>query len=62
MKQTILRIGVAVLAMLLLALVRAQAEPPQSIPKGPWIQDQQTVKLEALTSMEDLERELFNIE
>ena len=61
MKQTILRIGTAVLAMLLLALVQAQAEP-QSIPNGPWIQDEQTVKLEALTSMEELEKELFNIE
>jgi len=61
MKRTILRIGVAVLAMLLMTLVQAQAAP-QSIPNGPWIQDQQTVKLEALTSMEELEKELFNIE
>jgi hypothetical protein len=60
-KQTILRIGGAVLAMLLMALVQAQAAP-QSIPNGPWIQDTQTVKLEALTSMEELEKELFNIE
>jgi len=34
---------------------------PQSIPNGPWVQDQQTVKLEALTSMEELQKELFNI-
>lgn len=34
---------------------------PQSIPNGPWVQDQQTVKLEALTSMEELQKKLFNI-
>jgi hypothetical protein len=34
---------------------------PQSIPNGPWIQDLQTVKLEALTSMEELQKKLFNI-
>ena len=34
---------------------------PQSIPNGPWIQDEQTVKLEALTSMEELQKKLFNI-
>lgn len=61
MKQTILRVGGAVLAMLLMALVQARAAP-QSIPNGPWVQDTQTVKLEALTSMEELEKELFNIE
>jgi hypothetical protein len=34
---------------------------PQSIPNGPWIQDEQTVKLEALTSMAELQKKLFNI-
>ena len=34
---------------------------PQSIPNGPWIQDEQTVKLEALTSMEELQKKLFDI-
>jgi hypothetical protein len=34
---------------------------PQSIPNGPWVQDQQNVKLEALTSMEELEKKLFDI-
>jgi hypothetical protein len=34
---------------------------PQSIPNGPWVQPEQTVKLEALTSMEELQKELFNI-
>jgi hypothetical protein len=34
---------------------------PQPIPNSPWVQDQQTVKVEALTSMEELQKKLFNI-
>jgi hypothetical protein len=49
-----------VLAILLLGVIPLQAAP-QSIPNGPWVQDQQTVKLEALTSMEELQKKLFDI-
>ncbi|UCF94699.1 MAG: hypothetical protein JSW39_11250 [Desulfobacterales bacterium] len=60
MKQAILKISGVVLASVLLMLAQAQAAP-QSIPNGPWIQDDQTVKLEALTSMEELQKKLFDI-
>ena len=35
---------------------------PQSIPNGPWIQDNQKVQLNALMSNEELEKTLFQIE
>lgn len=46
------------LTFLMFLNVHAQ---PQSIPNGPWINDQQTVQLEALTSMEELQKKLFDI-
>jgi len=51
---------VAMFSFIAFGVASALAEP-QSIPNGPWIQDEQKVKLEALTSMEELEQNLFNI-
>jgi len=48
------------LVTFLLGVIQIHAAP-QSIPNGPWVQDQQTVKLEALTSMEELQKKLFDI-
>jgi len=60
MKRTFLVQAFTSLAVALLAMVQAQATP-QSIPNGPWIQDQQSVRLEAFTSMDELQKKLFNI-
>ena len=60
MRKLILKTGVFCMALTLLVFGIAFADP-QSIPNGPWIQDEQTVKLEALTSMEELQKKLFNI-
>lgn len=45
------------LVLVLVMLGEASADP-QSVPNGPWVQDTQTVKLEALTSMEELYKAL----
>jgi hypothetical protein len=59
-------IAIVVLASMLLAgPVLAQTTPPdnpQSIPNGPWIQDNQEVKYERLMSNEELYNKLFDIE
>jgi len=47
--------------LLALAGTVALAEP-HSIPGGPWIQPEQTVKLESLSQPEDVEKELLTIE
>jgi len=58
MQGTIRFIMVAITVVLTAGTVCAE---PQSIPNGPWVQPEQTVKLEALTSMEELQNKLFNI-
>jgi hypothetical protein len=55
-----LKISIIFLVILFIGVTQVQAAP-QSIPNGPWVQDQQTVKLEALTSMEEMEKKLFDI-
>jgi hypothetical protein len=60
MRTSILKTGAFCLVFTLMVFGIAFADP-QSIPNGPWIQDEQTVKLEALTSMEELQKKLFNI-
>jgi hypothetical protein len=60
MRKLILKTGFFCLLFTLLVFRIAFADP-QSIPNGPWVQPEQTVKLEALTSMEELQKELFNI-
>jgi len=60
MRTTILKTGAFCLVFTLLVVGITFADP-QSIPNGPWVQPEQTVKLEALTSMEELQKELFNI-
>ena len=58
MQGTIRFLMVAITVVLTAGIVCAD---PQSIPNGPWVQPDQTVKLEALTSMEELQNKLFNI-
>lgn len=60
MRNLLLKSGALCLWITLIVFGIAFADP-QSIPNGPWVQDQQTVKLEALTSMEELQMKLFNI-
>ena len=60
MSKLILKTGAFCMAFTLLVFGISFADP-QSIPNGPWIQDEQTVKLEALTSMEELQKKLFSI-
>jgi hypothetical protein len=60
MSKLFFKTGAFCLVITLLVFGIAYADP-QSIPNGPWVQDDQTVKLEALTSMEELEKKLFNI-
>jgi hypothetical protein len=60
MRKLLLKTGALCGVLTLLVFGIAFADP-QSIPNGPWVQDEQTVKLEALTSMEELQKELFNI-
>ena len=50
------------ISMVLAFLVPVAMAQPQSIPDGPWIQPEQTVKLERLSQPEDVERILFDIE
>ena len=50
MSKLVLKSGALCLGLTLLMFGIAIAAP-QSIPNGPWVQDEQTVKLEALTSM-----------
>ena len=54
-----LKVCVFALALSILAPGIGFGEP-QSIPNDPWIQDSQAVQIEALTSMEELQKELFN--
>lgn len=60
MRNLLLKSGALCLGLILIVFGTAFSDP-QSIPNGPWVQDQQTVKLEALTSMEELQKKLFNI-
>jgi hypothetical protein len=60
MSKPILKAGVFCLVFTLMVFGIAFADP-QSIPNGPWVQNEQTVKLEALISMEELQKKLFNI-
>jgi hypothetical protein len=58
MKKTFSLLLTLVLVMSMSISVFAQ---PQSKPNGPWIQPNQTVKLESMASPEDLEKALFQI-
>jgi hypothetical protein len=60
MRKLIIKTGGFFLIFTLMVFGIAFADP-QSIPNGPWIQDEQTVKLEALTSMKELQKKLFSI-
>ena len=64
-KKTFLSAVFLTLLMLLVLTGSAFAQdedPPQSIPNGPWIQDNQEVKYEMLMSNEELYKKLFQIE
>lgn len=49
-------------SMVLAFLVPVAMAQPQSIPNGPWIQPEETVKLESLSQPEDVKKELLAIE
>ncbi|MGW8251543.1 MAG: M14 family zinc carboxypeptidase, partial [Anaerolineales bacterium] len=66
-KTFLYRIGVLILLLSILFTGTAFAQEenpdnPQSIPNGPWLEDEQTVKYEALMSNEELYGKLFQIE
>ena len=58
MNKIVFKACIFCLGLTLLVSAVAFADP-QSIPNGPWVQPEQTVKLEALTSMEKLQNKLF---
>ena len=51
-----LSLTIACSAVLLLILSASAFAEPQSIPNGPWIEDTQTVQINALMSNEELEK------
>jgi len=61
MKKTLSAI-IALSSVLVLVLCAGALAEPQSIPNGPWIQDNQQVQLNALMSNEELEKTLYQIE
>ena len=61
MKKTLSAI-IALSSVLVLVLCAGVLAEPQSIPNGPWIQDNQQVQLNALMSNEELEKTLYQIE
>ena len=57
-----LAVTIALSLVLMLGLSVSANAAPQSIPNGPWVEDNQNVQLNALMSNEELEKTLYQIE
>ena len=56
-----LSVTIALSSVLVLILSASALAAPQSIPNGPWVEDNQNVQLNALRSNEELEKTLYQI-